>query len=127
MDFTNYLADKLVNATVRNLPYTTESDVYLALFTSDPTKEATGVEVVAESYTRQKIVFNEPVDGVTNNSAQIDFATATSNWGFVGWVGIFDNTVSGNLLYFTALESTKEILTGDQLRFNLNEVKLQLT
>ena len=127
MDFTNYLADKLVNATVRNLPYTTESDVYLALFTSDPTKEATGIEVVGESYTRQKIAFNEPVDGVTNNSAQIDFATATSNWGFVGWVGIFDNPVSGNLLYFTALENTKEILTGDQFRVGVDKLNLQLT
>jgi hypothetical protein len=127
MDFTNYLADKLIQATVRDQTFTAPEKPYLALFTSDPTKEATGTEVVAESYTRQEIVFNEPVDGVTNNSAQIDFATATSNWGFVGWVGIFDNTVSGNLLYFTALESTKEILTGDQLRFNLNEIKLQLT
>ena len=127
MDFTNYLANKLISATVRNLPYTTESDVYLALFTSDPTKEATGIEVVGESYTRQKIAFNEPVNGVTANSAQIDFATATSNWGFVGWVGIFDNPVSGNLLYFTALESTKEILTGDQFRVGVDKLNLQLT
>ena len=127
MDFTNYLADKLVNATVRNLPYTTESDVYLALFTSDPTKDNTGIEVVGESYTRQKIAFNVPANGVTANSAQIDFATATSNWGFVGWVGIFDNPVSGNLLYFTALESTKEILTGDQFRVGVDKLNLQLT
>ena len=127
MDFTNYLANKLISATVRNLPYTTESDVYLALFTSDPTKEATGIEVVGESYTRQKIAFNVPVNGVTANSAQIDFATATSNWGFVGWVGIFDNPVSGNLLYFTALENTKEILTGDQFRVGVDKLNLQLT
>ena len=127
MDFTNYLANKLISATVRNLPYTTESDVYLALFTSDPTKDNTGIEVVGESYTRQKIAFNVPVNGVTANSAQIDFATATSNWGFVGWVGIFDNPVSGNLLYFTALENTKEILTGDQFRVGVDKLNLQLT
>ena len=127
MDFTNYLANKLISATVRNLPYTTESDVYLALFTSDPTKDNTGIEVVGESYTRQKIAFNVPVNGVTANSAQIDFATATSNWGFVGWVGIFDNPVSGNLLYFTALESTKEILTGDQFRVGVDKLNLKLT
>ena len=127
MDFTNYLANKLISATVRNLPYTTKSDVYLALFISDPTKDNTGIEVVGESYTRQKIAFNVPASGVTANSAQIDFATATSNWGFVGWVGIFDNPVSGNLLYFTALESTKEILTGDQFRVGVDKLNLQLT
>ena len=128
MDFTNYLANRLVKATVGDVSYTAPDKVYLALYTEDPTKAGKGdSEVDQASYTRKEVTFTDPVDGVTNNSAQIDFATATSNWGFVGWVGIFDNTVSGNLLYFTALESTKEILTGDQLRFNLNEVKLQLT
>ena len=127
MDFTNYLANKLISGTVRNTSYPAPRDVYLALFTSDPTKDNTGIEVVGESYTRQKIAFNVPANGVTANSAQIDFATATSNWGFVGWVGIFDNPVSGNLLYFTALESTKEILTGDQFRVGVDKLNLQLT
>ena len=127
MDFTNYLANKLISGTVRNTSYPAPRDVYLALFTSDPTKDSTGIEVVGESYTRQKIAFNVPANGVTANSAQIDFATATSNWGFVGWVGIFDNPVSGNLLYFTALESTKEILTGDQFRVGVDKLNLQLT
>ena len=127
MDFTNYLANKLISGTVRNTSYPAPRDVYLALFTSDPTKDNTGIEVVGESYTRQKIAFNVPASGVTANSAQIDFATATSNWGFVGWVGIFDNPVSGNLLYFTALENTKEILTGDQFRVGVDKLNLQLT
>ena len=127
MDFTNYLADKLVNATVRNLPYTPVETVYLALYLTDPTKEATGIEVSAVSYTRQTITMSEPVDGVSTNLAQIDFATATSDWGPVGWVGILDNTVSGNLLYFTELDSPKTILTGDQLKINANQLQLQLT
>ena len=62
MDFTNYLADKLINATVRNLPYTPVETVYLALYVTDPTKEATGIEVSAVSYTRQTITMAEPVD-----------------------------------------------------------------
>jgi hypothetical protein len=127
MDFTNYLADKLINATVRNLPYTPVETVYLALYVTDPTKEATGIEVSAVSYTRQTITMAEPVDGVSTNLAQIDFATATSDWGTVGWVGILDNTVSGNLLYFTALDSPKTILTGDQLKINANQLQLTLT
>ena len=127
MDFTNYLADKLINATVRAEPFTTPVDTYLALYVSDPTKEATGIEVVAPSYTRQAITMAEPEDGVSFNASQIDFATATSNWGFIGWVGILDNPVDGNLLYFTALDSTKEILSGDQFKIDAGKLNLTLT
>ena len=127
MDFTNYLADKLINATVRNEPFTTPVNVYLALFTTDPTKESVGDEIEAESYNRQPITMTEPEDGVSANASQIDFAVATGNWGNVGWVGIFDQEVAGNLMYFTALDNSKEILTGDQFRVDVDKLNLQLT
>ena len=48
--------------------------------------------------------------------------------GYQGWEGItVGNTVSGNLLYFTALDSPKTILTGDQLKINANQLQLTLT
>ena len=127
MDFTNYLADKLFNATVRNIGYTTPEKVYLALFKTDPTKESTGIEVTGASYTRPNVVFEEPVDGVAQNPAQVTYAVATTNWGDVGWVGIMDSKEDGNLLYFTVLENPKNILTGDQLKFKPNEITLTLT
>ena len=127
MDFTNYLADKLINATVRNEPFTTPVNAYLALYLSDPTKESTGIEVDAPSYTRQPITMTEPEGGVSANASQIDFATATSNWGFVGWVGILDNPVDGNLLYFTALDNPKQVLSGDQFKIDAGKLNLTLT
>jgi hypothetical protein len=127
MDFTNYLSDKLVNATVRNIGYTTPAKVYLALFKTDPTKESIGIEVTGASYTRPNVVFEEPVDGVSQNPAQVTYAVATTNWGDVGWVGVMDSKEAGNLLYFTALDNPKNILTGDQLKFKPNEITLTLT
>ena len=127
MDFTNYLADKLVNVTVRNIGYTAPEKVYLALFKTNPTKASVGIEVNGASYTRPNVTFAEPVDGVSQNPAQITYAVATTNWGDVGWVGIMDSKTDGNLLYFTALENSKNILTGDQLKFKPNEIQLQLT
>ena len=127
MDFTNYLANKLISATVRAVPFTTPANVYLALFTTDPTKDNVGDEVEAESYNRQKITVNVPVNGVTANASQIDFSVATGNWGNVGWVGIFDQEIAGNLMYFTALDNSKEILTGDQFRVDVDKLNLQLT
>ena len=127
MDFSNYLADKLIDATVRNIPYETPEDVFIALYTTDPTKEDLGIEVSEASYNRQEIVMSVPVEGQSENSAQIDFAEATSNWGYVTHIGIKDESFDGNLLYFTALDNPKDILSGDQFRINVDKLKLTLT
>ena len=127
MDFTNYLADKLVNVTVRNIGYSAPAKVYLALFKTDPTKRSIGIEVTGASYTRPNVTFAAPVNGVTQTPSQITYAVATTNWGDVGWVGVMDSKEDGNLLYFTALENPKNILTGDQLKFKPNEITLTLT
>ena len=127
MDFSNYLADKLIDATVRNIPYDTPEDVFIALYTTDPTKEDVGSEVSEASYNRQKVVMSAPVEGVSQNSAQIDFAEATSNWGWITHIGIRDQAYDGNLLYFTELDNAKDILSGDQFRINVDKLKLTLT
>jgi hypothetical protein len=127
MDFSNYLANKLISATVRNLSYTTPEKVYLALYKTDPTKNNNGIEVTGDSYTRPEVTFAVPSDGVSQNSALVTYAVATTNWGDVGWVGIMDSQEDGNLLYFTELENHKNILTGDELKFKPTEITLTLT
>ena len=128
MDFTNYLADRLVKATVGTVAWTTPDKVYLGLYTTDPTKEATGVEVSEASYNRQEVTFTDPVDGVSTNAGQIDWNTATSNWGNIGWIGILDRPGAGAfLLYFTALDNAKEILSGDQFKIDAGKLQLTLT
>ena len=127
MDFSHYLENKLISATVRGVSYSTPLKVYLALYKTNPTKKDIGIEVTGASYTRPEVTFASPADGVTQNPAQITYAVATTNWGEVGWVGVMDSEVDGNLLYFTELENAKNILTGDQLKFKLNEITLTLT
>ena len=127
MDFSNYLANNLIDATVRNIQYEAPTKVWVALYTTDPTKEDVGAEVREASYNRQELVMQVPVDGKSENSAQVDFSQATSNWGKVSHIGIRDEAYDGNLLYFTALENPKEILTGDQFRISVDKLKLTLT
>ena len=127
MDFSHYLENKLISATVRGVSYSTPEKVYLALFKTNPTKRDIGIEVTGASYTRPNVTFAVPADGVTQNPSQITYAVATTNWGDVGWVGIMDSKEDGNLLYFTELENHKNILTGDQLKFKPTEITLTLT
>ena len=127
MDFSNYLADKLIDATVRNTPYDTPAKVWVALYTTPPTKVDVGAEVKEPSYNRQEVVMSVPVEGKSENTAQIDFSEATSNWGNITHIGIRDEAFDGNLLYFTYLEVPKDILSGDQFRINVDKLKLTLT
>jgi hypothetical protein len=85
---------------------------YVALFTSDPTDAGTGTEVSGGSYARQSASFTITND-VAANSAQLLYPTASSNWGAVSHVGIYDASTGGNLLFHGAASSTKLIETGD--------------
>ena len=128
MDFTNYLANRLVKATVGDVSYTAPDKVYLALYTEDPTKAGKGdSEVDQASYTRKEVTFTEPVDGVSTNASKIEWGTATSNWGNVSYIGVLDSASSGFMLYFTVLDNPKEILSGDQFVINVDQLKLTLT
>ena len=128
MDFTNYLANRLVKATVGDVSYTAPDKVYLALYTEDPTKAGKGdSEVDQASYTRKEVTFTEPVDGVSTNANKVEWGTATSNWGNVSFIGVLDSASSGFMLYFTALDNAKEILSGDQFIIDVNKLKLTLT
>ena len=112
-ELSNYLENALINATLRNTTYTSPATVYLALYTTDPTDADTGTECSGASYARQSITFSAPSNGVTSNSAAIEFPQATTSWGTITHIGIRDALTVGNLLYHTPLDASKAIDTGD--------------
>jgi hypothetical protein len=125
-EMSNYLENALINATLRNTSYTSPSVVYLGLYTSDPTDADTGTEVTGGSYARQAITFGAPSNGVSTNTAAIEFPQATGTWGTVGWIGIEDALTSGNLLYHTALDASKTIATGDIFKIAIGSLSVTL-
>ena len=125
-EMSNYLEDALINATLRNTGYTSPSTVYLALYTSDPTDADTGTEVSGNAYARQSITFGSPSNGVSTNSAAIEFPQATGSWGTVAYIGIRDALTTGNLLYHTALDASKTIATGDVFKVAIGSLSVTL-
>lgn len=125
-EMSNYLEDALINATLRNTSYTSPATVYVGLFTSDPTDAGSGTEVSGGSYARTAVTFASPSNGVTTNSAAVEFPQATGNWGTVGWIGILDAATSGNLLYHTALDVSKVIDTGDIFKISTGNLSVTL-
>lgn len=125
-EMSNYLENALINATLRATSYTSPANVYVGLFTSDPTDAGSGTEVSGGSYARQEVTFSSPSNGVTSNSADITFDQATANWGIVGWIGIFDALTTGNLLYHTALNTAKTIETDDIFKIESGQLSVTL-
>jgi len=112
-EFSNYLENALINAVLRNTSYTSPTTVYVSLWTSDPTDAGSGTEVSGGSYSRTAVTFGSPSNGVTTSNADCTFPQATASWGTVGWIGLNDASTSGNLLFHTALDTSKTIDSGD--------------
>ena len=122
----NYLENALINGTLRATSYTAPTTVYVALYTSDPTDADTGTEVSGGSYARQSVTFAAPSNGVSTNSADITFPTATAAQGTVTHIGIRDALTSGNLLYHTPLDASKTIDLGDIFKITTGNLSVTL-
>lgn len=109
----DYLENALINATLRNTTYTSPADVYVGLFTTDPTDDGSGTEVSGGSYARTIATFATPSNGSSSTNADVQFPQATGNWGTITHFGIFDAATTGNLLYHGILTAAKTIETGD--------------
>lgn len=122
----NYLENALINGTLRNTQYTVPTNVYVGLFTTDPTDAGTGTEISGGSYVREAATFAAPSNGASSTNADVQFDQATADWGVIGWFGIFDASTSGNLLYHGALTVTKTIDTGDVFKIASGDLTVTL-
>ena len=125
-EFSNFLENALINATLRATTYTSPATVYVSLYTSDPTDADTGTEVSGGSYARTAVTFGAPSNGVTTNSADVTFPTATASWGTVTHVGIHDASTAGNLLFHTPLDTSKTIDSGDIFKITSGNLSVTL-
>ena len=125
-EMSNYLEDALINGTLRGSSYTAPTTTYLALYTNDPTDADTGTEITGGSYVRQAITFSSPSNGATSNSSAIEFPQATADWGTITYVGIRDAVTSGNLLYHSALDTSKTIANGDIFKITATNLSVTL-
>ena len=126
-EFSNFLEDALINATLRATTYTSPATVYVSLWTTDPTDAGSGTEVSGGSYARTAVTFGAPSNGATTNSAAVEFPQATASWGTVGWIGLNDAATSGNLLYHTALDASKTIDIGDIFKIATGNLSVTLS
>lgn len=128
-NISNYLEELLLNVVFNKGSYT-GSDVYLALYVTDPTEADVGIEVSGGGYTRQVVSFTSASQGdngaCVTNSSDVEYPAATSDWGTVTHVGVRDSLTEGNLLYYGLLSVPKTITTGDVLKILVGNLALSL-
>lgn len=112
------LLDHVLGATVYTAPATT----YIALYTATPADAGGGTEVAGGSYARIAKTNNATnwpaaAAGSKSNGTDIDFGTATANWGTIVAVAILDAASGGNFLFYGALTATKTVNNGDGFKF----------
>lgn len=128
MGMSDYLEAALLNATFRNVAFTSPVTVYAALFLTDPTDAGTGTEVstAGTAYARQAATFAAPgaTNGQIQTSADITYPTATAAWGAVAFAAIYDAAAGGNLLAFGPMTSNKTVDIDDIFKFLAGNLKV---
>lgn len=126
MAISNYLENKILEATLNGVDFTAPTEVCIALYTTDPTDDDIGQEVAGNGYARQPITFSTPSNGSISNSATIRFPVATDSWGTITHIGIRDSLSQGNLLYHGILAISQTISTNNQLVINEGQLVITL-
>ncbi len=124
--FSDYSEDAVLNHLFRNVPLTSPTTVYLALYTVAPTDAGGGTEVSGGGYARQSITFGAPSGGSISNSAAVSFTASGANYGTVVAVGIHDADTLGNLLAWDDIASTT-VNDGDTINFAIGNATITLT
>jgi len=125
MSFSNYLETEVLDHVFGGNAYTAPGTLYLALFTTDNTDSGGGTEVSGGAYARQSVAFT--VSGNTaTTSADVEFPTATANYGTVVAVAVMDASTGGNQLAYAGLSSDKTIETGDVFRVPAGDLDITL-
>lgn len=126
MAFTSYTDNKLIDHLLGSNTFTKPSTLYVALFVGNPSSGGTEVSTSGSAYARVTSTFTIS-SGTATNTAAIEWATATSSWGTIDWVAIYDASTGGNQLVTAALSSSKTIASGDVLRIPISSLSVTLT
>ena len=110
MPISNDLANKLANATVRNVSYSSPATVYVALYSTAPTAATSGTELSGSGYTRESVTFDTPTAGTVASNVAVSFGAATADWLPAVAIAVTDASTSGNIMRerFTGLDVMRQ-------------------
>jgi len=122
------LENLFIDHLFRSTKWVAPTALWVALFTTAPSDAGGGTEVVGGGYGRVNLPptdtnwaatqggtsgVSNGVGGLTTNVVAVTFPAPSSDWGPVGWFGIFTASTGGTMLIWDALQAPRTILNGD--------------
>lgn len=133
----NYLEKKLLDHTLTATAFTQPSGRYVALFNNTSGNALTNLEAgtltdevstSGTAYARQAATFAAATLGAgsTATNATITFPAATASWGTITHVAVMDASTGGNVLFYGAVTTSKDIATGDTFQITSGNLTVSL-
>jgi len=114
----NTAKQMVLNFLARNQSVSQPTQLYLALYTTNPTDADTGVEASYDGYQRQVVTFSSPQlssgQATIQNSSLIQFAVVPSASGTIAYAGLKTAQNGGDLIYYGSLSATYQLNQGVQ-------------
>ena len=125
MSFSNTYETNVLTWTFTSGSVTRPTAWYLGLFTAAPGEAGGGTEVSGGSYVREAVTFSVTGDTATNTAA-VEWPVATSTWGTITHIAVYDASSGGNQIAYAALTNSKTIASGDVLRVPAGDLDITL-
>ena len=132
MTATYYAISRNLNKLFNAATLTQPSSYYLALSTTTPAVDGTGVtEPSGGSYARLAV----PADGTnwstatTNtltNLLTLTFVESTASWGTITYVCFYDASSSGNMWFYSALSPSRTVDSNTTLYFSPSGITVSM-
>jgi hypothetical protein len=114
-NISDYVNNKMVDHVLRGAPCPTFGSVYLALSTTAPASDGSGVsEPSGNAYARTLLSFGAPASRQIVNSANVEFPKATGPWGEITHWAIFDSLSGGNFLAFGDFGASRDVILNNR-------------
>ena len=122
MPMSDYLENKLLDATLRNTSYTSPATVYMALYSTVNTGATAGTELSGSGYSRQAITFGSAAaTGTISSTANVSFTASGANWTAAVSSAIVDASTGGNVLYYYN-GPARTVVDGETLTFESGDI-----
>jgi hypothetical protein len=126
----NWLQSAVLNHFFRGVAVNSPSQMFLALYISDPTATDVGVEATYTEYLRQQVTFNAPAQGANEatvaNAAALNFPIPSTDVGNIAFFGVRDAQSGGNLLCSAAWSIAKSINAGEQFSVDAGNLEISM-
>jgi hypothetical protein len=127
-----WLQNAVLNHFFRGTSTPGPASVFLALYTTNPTADDTGLEISYSAYARQQITFEAPAlqatgESLIKNDGTIDFPIPDADLGNVGFFGVRSAATAGNLLAFSPWSAEKTILAGMMFSVNMGNLEISMS